>query len=169
VRAGAGSAVFAGEQDALNAVSNGMFYVEKEVKDFKLGRPLGYYECSASACPELVEARFSRNSVANLRSNLRGFARLFNGCGAGDAGLGFDDWLGAVGADDLAGRMRGALAGAEATAAATDLPIDEALATDLAKVAALHASIKALTDLLKTEFITVLNLELPRSAEGDND
>lgn len=169
VRAGAGSTVFPGEQDALNAVSNGMFYVEKEVKDFKLGRPLGYYECSASTCPELVEARFSRNSVANVRSNLRGFARLFSGCGEGGTGLGFDDWLSAVGADDLAGRLRGALAEAEATAAATDLPIDEAVATDPAKAAALHASIKSLTDLLKTEFITVLNLELPSSSEGDND
>ncbi|MCU0682564.1 MAG: imelysin family protein [Polyangiaceae bacterium] len=169
VGAGAGSTVYPGEQNALNAVSNAMFYVDQEVKDFKVGRPVGYYECSAATCPELVEARFSRNSVNNIRSNLRGFARLFNGCGAGDTGLGFDDWLGAVGADDLAGRMRAALAGAEATAAAIELPIDEALAADPAKVAALHASIKTLTDLLKTEFITVLNLELPRSAEGDND
>ncbi len=169
VRAGAGSATYPGEQDALNAVSNGMFYVDKEVKDYKLGRPLGYYECAQGTCPQSVEARFAGTSVAHVRANLRGFGRLFNGCGEGGAGLGFDDWLAAAGAGDLAGRMRGALAGAEAAAAGLDAPVDATLASDPAKVAGLHAAVKALTDLLKTEFVTVLNLELPQTSEGDND
>lgn len=169
LKAGAGSTTYPSEQDALNAVNQALFYVEKEVKDYKLGRPLGYYECAATTCPEAVESLYARTSTANVRANLRGFGRLFNGCGEGGAGLGFDDWLSAVGASDLAGRMRGALAGAEAAALALELPVDQALTSDPTKAAALHASVKALTDLLKTEFITVLNLELPKGAEGDND
>jgi hypothetical protein len=34
---------------------------------------------------------------------------------------------------------------------------------------AVYTAFKGLTDLLKTEFVTVLNLELPKSTQGDND
>ena len=33
----------------------------------------------------------------------------------------------------------------------------------------LHAAVKRITDNLKTEFVTVLDLELPQVLEGDND
>jgi len=32
-----------------------------------------------------------------------------------------------------------------------------------------YDAVKVVTDELKTEFVTVLNLELPAAAEGDND
>ena len=37
------------------------------------------------------------------------------------------------------------------------------------KVVAVHAAVKKLNDLLKTEFVTTLNLDLPLGAVGDND
>ena len=73
-----------------------------------------------------------------------GFRRLFQGCGEGYAGVGFDDWLRDAGAGDLAERMIASLNGVD-------------------------AAVKEVTDELKTEFVTVLNLELPSAAEGDND
>jgi hypothetical protein len=36
-------------------------------------------------------------------------------------------------------------------------------------VEALYNAIKKITDVMKTEFITVLNLDLPKTSEGDND
>src|SRR6185369_12075839 len=37
--AGSGSKTYATNQDALNVMSNALFYIEKEVKDWKIGRP----------------------------------------------------------------------------------------------------------------------------------
>ncbi|MGK3960324.1 imelysin family protein [Sorangium sp. So ce118] len=169
-QAGRGSPVYATEQDALNAVSDAMFYIEKELKDWKLGRPLGFTEdCTTPTCPEALESRFAQASTAHLRANLSGFRRLFQGCGEGGQGVGFDDWLREVGSADLADRMLAALSGAQAAVDSLDVPIERALATDRAKVEAVYNAVKALTDLLKTEFVTTLNLELPQSSEGDND
>ncbi|WP_437964944.1 imelysin family protein [Sorangium sp. So ce260] len=170
VQAGRGSPVFATEQAALNAVSDAMFYVEKELKDWKLGRPLGFTEdCVTPTCPEALESRFAQASTAHLRANLRGFRRLFQGCGEGGEGVGFDDWLREVGSGDLADRMLAALSGAQVAVDALDPPIEQALSTDRTKVEAVYSAVKALTDLVKTEFVSALNLELPQSSEGDND
>jgi hypothetical protein len=65
--------------------------------------------------------------------------------------------------------MLAALSGAEAAVDELDPPLEQALASDPQKVRAVYDAVKALTDPLKTEFVTVLNLELPRTSEGDND
>jgi predicted lipoprotein len=171
-RAGAGSTVFASNQDAFNAASDGLFYIEKELKDWKLGTPLGYVPDCPSApntCPNAVESRHARVSTDNLRQNLLGFRRAFQGCGLDFWGLGFKDWLIEVGAEDLAEEMQDKLEAAQASVDALSPPLEEAIVTAPGNVAAVHASVKGLTDLLKTQFVTVLNLELPMGSEGDND
>ncbi|WP_394832615.1 imelysin family protein [Pendulispora rubella] len=170
VAAGAGSATFGTNQDAFNALSAALFYVEMEVKDEKLGKPLGLNDCTRGRCPEAVESPYARISKENIKANLIGFRRLFQGCGENGAGLGFDDWLRAVGASDLSDRMIAALATAQAAVdALAGMSLEQALESAPAKVEALYGAVKTLTDLLKTEFITVLNLELPKGSEGDND
>jgi predicted lipoprotein len=169
--AGRDSKVYASEQAALNAISNALFYVDIEVKDWKLALPLGISpDCtSGSTCPEALESRFAQISTPNIAANLRGFRAIFQGCGTDSAGLGFDDWLSAVGRDDLAKSMLDALSGAEAAVAGLDPPLEQALVDDRAKVQVVYDAVKKLTDLLKTEFVSVLDLDLPRVAEGDND
>jgi predicted lipoprotein len=167
--AGAGSTTFAARADALDAVNGALFYLDTQVKDLKLGKPIGYVDCESATCPSAVESPFARRSTDHLRANLIGFRRLFQGCGDGYSGLGFDDWLRAVGASDLADRMMGALVAAQAAVDALTPPLEEALVVDPTKAALVYARVKVLTDLLKTEFVTVLRLQLPRSAEGDND
>ena len=170
--AGKASGVFAMDQDALNAVSDALFYVEHEVKDLKLGWPLGLVpDClnSPDPCPGDVESRYARVSTDHLRQNLAGFRDVFEGCGPGHSGLGFDDWLREVSAGDLATRMLDALAGAQRAVDTLSPPLEDALVSDIEAARAVHTAVKALTDLLKTEFVSVLDLELPASAEGDND
>lgn len=169
VEAGGASAVFASEQAALNAVSNAMFYVEKEVKDLKVAKPLGLLDCATATCPEALESQFAHVSSANVINNLVGFRLAFEGCGGGAMAVGFDDWLAEAGAASLATEMSSATEAAHATALAMDPPLDVAVYDDLPGVQALHTSIKGVTDLLKTEMVTVLDLELPKSSEGDND
>ena len=43
------------------------------------------------------------------------------------------------------------------------------LATDSDKVLATHGEVKNITDKLKSDFITSLALELPKTSAGDND
>jgi uncharacterized protein len=165
---GSGS-VYPNEQAALNAVWHGIFYVEKEVKDYKLGTPLGVAECVSGLCPESLESRFAKVSTANIRQNYLGFRRLFQGCGGNYTGLGFDDWLDAIGASDLRGRMLTALDGAQQAIDALDPPLEVAITGHTDRVWAVYMALKQLTDLLKSEFVTVLDLELPAGAGSDND
>jgi predicted lipoprotein len=169
-KAGTGSTVYATDQAAFNAVSDALFYLENEAKDMKLARPLGILDCEDATCPQAVESPYARASAAHLRANLRGFKRLFAGCtsDAGD-GLGFDDLLRAAGAGDLADRMLAALADAEAAIDSLEPSFEDVVANEPARGRTVHARFKKLTDLLKVELVTDLNLEPPKGTEGDND
>src|SRR5690606_12860333 len=101
------------------------------------------------------------------------FEMLLRGHGPGgepDApgALGFEDYLRAVGADELADAMVSDTAQAIAAAEAIPGPMGEALLQDYASVVAAHAAAKAVTDNLKSQFLTVLALDIPDSAAGDN-
>jgi len=167
---GTGGSPYANEQEALNAVFTGLNYIEKEVKDWKLAIPLGISaECVSGFCPEAVESRYAHVSTANLRQNFVGFRRLFQGCGGKNTGLGFDDWLSAVGAEDLRSRMMAALDNAQAKVDALDPPLEVALTSNIDRVFDVYNALKGLTDLFKTEFISVLALKLPPSGGSDTD
>ena len=166
---GKSGSVYTTEQMALNAVSDAMFHVETHVKDLKLARPLGIMDCNTASCPETVESRFAGRSRTHVRNNLVGFRMLMSGCNDGQ-GVGFDDVLVAIGATALAEKMNADVNGA--IAAADAVPNDDlaqAIAQDPQSVEQLHAAVKRITDSLKTEFVTVLDLELPQLLEGDND
>jgi uncharacterized protein len=168
--AGRGNAVFPTTQVALNAMSDAIFYVEREGKDQKLARPLALRDCSADICPELLESQFAGRSKQNLHQNLVGFRRIVDGCGPGFSGTGFDDVLVAVGAEAVATRMRQQVVEAEAALAAVEEEdLKQALVRDKASVMSVYNAFKGITDLLKTDFITTLDLEPPAGLEGDND
>jgi uncharacterized protein len=170
VRPGPQNATFTSEQQALNAVAAALFYLDLEVKDFKLATPLGLTpECTSTACPDAIESRHTQLSLAYIQENLEGFRRLFEGCGENYAGLGFDDWLRDAGAGDLADRMVSDLSAAHATARALSGSLAQLLVSNKDGVAGVRTAIKKVTDELKTEMVTILNLELPATSEGDND
>jgi uncharacterized protein len=176
--AGTGGSSFASAQSALNVVSDAMFYIDSRVKDMKLAEPAGITLNSCNTvqepCLAELESAFAHHSKENVISNLRGFAMLFHGQGPGQpldqpGALGFDDFLRAAGADALADTMAGDLAAAMAAAEALPGTLDQALIDDYAAVVELHARVKAITDNLKSQFLTVLGLDIPDGAAGDND
>lgn len=168
--AGKGSRIYTSERIAINAVSDAMFYLEADVKDRKLAHPAGISNCATPTCPESVESPWGHRSKEHVRNNLLGFRALFAGCGPDDSGLGFEDYLVAVGAGDLASEMRAAIDGAVAAVDALGAStLEEALASNLGGVQALHAAVKKVTDLLRSQFITVLDLEIAKRVEGDTD
>jgi predicted lipoprotein len=168
-RAGAKGSPFDSPHAALNAVSDGLFYVEKQVKDEKLGRPLGILDCDQASCPDAIESKYAKRSVRHVAANLRGLSRFFAGCAA-SSDVGFDDLLAAAGAAELGLAMQTNVLGAVSTAESiTEDDLAVLLATDRATADGLHAAVKRVTDDLKTDMITVLDLEAPAIVEGDND
>lgn len=168
--AGSAKSSYASQQAALNAVNNALFYVERELKDKKLALPLGLSpDCTSGLCPEALESQFAGLSTDNVRQNMRGFRQLFWGCGAGSSGLGFDDWLIEVGASALERRMAAAFDAASLAIDQLDPPLERAITSKPEAARAVYASLKQFTDLLKTEFVGTLQLELPVGSETDND
>ncbi|HEX5658881.1 MAG TPA: imelysin family protein [Polyangiales bacterium] len=168
--AGAGSTLFARAYDAFNVVDDAMWYLDVEVKDYKLAIPAGISPvCTPGPCPQLVESRFSSMSNANIRANISGFRLLFNGCGANYSGLGFDDWLRTIGRADLADSMTSALINADNAVAALPLPLEQMVTSNLLPVQQAYTAIQAVTTLFKADFTTALNLQRPAVNEGDND
>jgi len=166
-----GRGVYSSEQAALNAVSDGLFYVERYVKDLKLGKPLGLYEpCGQAICPESVESKYAQASTRHIKNNLVGFKRLVVGCNDDFGGTGLDDVLTGLGADDLAMRLT-ALVNETLTTIEpwVSTPLERLLTDNLPVVTQLHSITKRVTDLLKTEVVTVLDVEPPKEIQGDND
>jgi uncharacterized protein len=156
------------DQEALNIVAWSLVYVEREVKDWKIGP---HTRLTLPPAPvdgfETPHARLGRELVI---ANLEGFRSLYQGCGEDGAGIGFDDWLVSANHADLARDIdratEGALEGVRAFP-----PFHEA---STAQFTALYDdAIKPLSDLLKNELMagngSPLNLSLPASAAGDND
>lgn len=167
--AGRSGSPFASDQSAIEAVAVGLFYLDKEVKDFKVGKPVGKYECDEATCLDAVESPFARRSARHVQNNLIGFQRVFDGCAASGR-VGFDDLLATAGAADLGAQMQADIRAAITAAEAIEEDdLAAAILADRASVEALHAAIKKVTDELKTDLVTVLDIEPPQTVEGDND
>ena len=158
----------------INAISDGMFYLDSVTKDNKLAKPVGILDnnCGGGICPEHLESTLSGQSVEHIINNLEGFSKVFYASSTGAADehtVGFDDFLIDVGDSDTATNMGQALMAAKSLAESLNMPLSQLLTEDPEQVEALHSEVKAVTDKLKTDFITSLALELPQTSAGDND
>lgn len=167
-RPGAGS-VYRDEQAALNAVGSALFYFDKELKDWKIARPASLTEDCMGDCTGLRESLYANVGAKNIESNVAGLALIAQGCGEGNQGLGFDDWLRALGQDQLADDTIAAIGGARAAALALEPSLEQVLASNAPLAQATLAKFKAVTDILKADMTTALDLELPMSVASDND
>lgn len=169
----ADGSAFSSAQMGVNEVSNGLFYLDTETKDAKVAAPAGITtnSCAMNVCPEDLESLWAHRSKENIAENLRGFSAVFHGTsldGLND-GPGFYEFLVGYGAADLADNMSTKITAA--TAAVENIPgtLQEALNANPSSVTQAHTAIREVTNLLKSEFLTVLALEAPNGAAGDND
>jgi uncharacterized protein len=171
--AGCGS-VIPSPHAGVNLVSNAFFYVDRMVKDMKLAETTGismHNACGVPGEPCLreVELRYADRATFAIRANLRALREGFTGTTADADGPGFDDFLIAVGHPDVAARMTASLDTAIAAADALSDSFLDALATDYAGVVALHGKVRDFTDDLKSQFLTLLALDIPDDVASDND
>jgi uncharacterized protein len=173
VLAGQSGSAIPSAQQAVNRVSDALFYVDRMVKDMKLAEPAGIAvnACGTvnAPCEREAELRFADRATAAIRINLRALRQVFSGVTPTATGPGFDDFLIELGHADVASRMLGKLDAAIAAADALPDSFLGALTTASDKVAAAHGAIDAFTDDLKSQFLTLLALEIPDDVAADND
>lgn len=157
--------VYGSVREVLNGVSDAMFYVEKEVKDMKLAPPLGVVGCASETCPELIESKYGERSLRNIRQNLVTFQWLFTG----GEGSGFDDLLEAVGAEETRDELQNDIQMSIDLVDAVEGEFAPTLENEPAKLQAIYDQTRNISTVLKTDFVTLLDLDLPKRAEGDND
>jgi len=184
--AGPGNMTYDMPQDALDAISAGLFYTEKETKDRKVANAIGLgavglSPCGTVSCPERVESPFAMASGQHIRDNLQAFRDLFTGL---DGGMGLNDLLQGIGRSDIASKL---ITQADAALAAADL-LTDSFEAEVAAIpsreacinassarmgapaaCALHGLIDAMTDTYRAEVTSALNLRIPAAAAGDND
>ena len=170
-----GQAPFVHQRDALDQGFAGIFYLDQYIKDLKLGAPLGIIDlCELEQCPELIEHRISEMSLQALIANLEGFLWVYTGAhvnqpsSASDA-FGFDDLLIREGASELAAQILERTSLALESLRSIEQTFGAQLLSDPAPLLEVHTQISQLTDLLKSQFITILNLSIPQEGAGDND
>ncbi|SHI11394.1 imelysin family protein [Ferrimonas marina] len=165
--AGEPGSEFSDVHQAVNAISDGLFYLDGLTKDAKLGVPLQGFAgaCLDEECLSTLESGFSASSIDNVVNNLVAFKSLFEGL----EGAGFDDYLNDVGNPELAQRMVADLDAVIVDGTTYPGPLSQVLTEDPERVAQTQAGVKTVTDQLKVDFISSLALELPPTAAGDND
>lgn len=171
--AGTSGSVYSTAQQAVDQLFASMFYVERQVKDLKLAAPLGVSGACTSreSCPELVESPHARLSLDAIRANLEAFEAVFLGAAAEDSvqRSGFDDFLLALGAEELATTITNDIAATRTALDAINGTLTDALNENHPSVLAAYDALKRITDVLKSELVSVLNLRVPNEGAGDND
>lgn len=154
---------YGSEQEALNVVAWSLLYEEKEIKDTKVAPRAGVV-----MTPPIPETPFALVEIENIRTNLRAFRALFQGCSADGTGIGFDDWLIAAGQGQLANEILTAMT-AEQAAVDAFPPFDKATEQQFAD---LYGLMRTLAAIMKTRFFgsaSPLNLKLPAGVASDTD
>ena len=172
--------------DNFQLITDALFYIETYTKSSKLAIPLGIDpKCSAVTCPNLIESAYSETSLRNIEINTQEFLRIFNG---GD-GLGFDDLIVDAGFSDTAARFKNqsaqvlnrletisasltdqvsAITGVEEETTCTNSMANPQDSSTL-DACSLTGLLKLITDDLKIDFVTIVNVPVPGRVQSDND
>ncbi|WP_394203544.1 imelysin family protein [Marinagarivorans algicola] len=179
----------------LKTLSDAIFYLEKEVKDTKLGTPLAQTaSCILEACPKAIEAPYAQNNGALIVQNLKTFKAMFNGSASNGAnGIGFDDIIAYEGFAEVNVALNAKIDAAIVMAEQLNKPsllvkqVSEQLSNKTksqckldsmnaangeslpASYCALHGLIQAINLQMRTDFVTIVNVDLPIRAQSDND
>ena len=157
-------------QQALNRISDALFYIDSITKDAKLAVPLGLKanDCGSVPCVQNLESIYANHSLENIAGNLDGLNLLFLG-GENTEQLGFEDYLIDVGATDTANEMRNDIQQVRQFIEGLQSTLNDLLTNQPEQVEQVHTQVTAVTDNLKQDFIERLALELPATSAGDND
>lgn len=157
-------------QESIVMLTNQMLITLESVTNISIGWPLG--TVAGSIQPDLVQARYSGYSVAQIRSFFEVLRATYNGTSDAGDGLGFDDYLNAVGAmyDDvpLAEAINTEIDHIFATLDTITTPLNDLIVNNTAQVQALYDESRDLVVILKVDMTSQLGVTITFSdADGD--
>lgn len=163
--------LYADANDALNALSDALFYFDLTTKDAKVGIPTGLDAlCGSATCPDSVESRYAGASLAHVRDNLLGFRAVVVGGEVGnESAPGFDDLLIGIGQGGVSATLVAEIDQAIATIDGLTQTLEWLVVNDWPTAKLIYDELKGVSDLLKTQFVGLLDLTVPATAAGDND
>lgn len=175
---GSADSRFDNVEEAVNAISDALFYLEKQTNDTKLAEPPGFKANTCgdegTVCPDDVESPFAEVSRENIIENMEGFRLLFLGRAPdGTDGLGFSEFLAAQSDEggNVAQTMLDDLDGAQSVLEGITMSLQDAV-QDPDALAELQVAFDALSEVnkqLKDQFLRILGLTIPDAAAGDGD
>lgn len=175
-------------KEAVNSLSDSLFSIE-EVKDQKLGKPLGLYkDCQSEnkKCPESIEHLWSHLTFDAIQAQIKGFESVFFGYSFDQNydGFGFDDYLVDMKRADVVESMRQNLnyfytslqnvqSQGNMASQVQEMNVVDCQGSNsqnrLVPVCSLFHDLRIITTKMKTEFLTALSLRSPPTYQGDND
>lgn len=172
----------------LNKVTDAMYYLREDLREFKLGRPLngnvGARPTSCdntiggNVCPQDVESFYAPNSGArissdNIRANVLSFRQLYRGGDDGTASVGFDDWLVEVGKPDVATQFTAEIEDVLSkldVIDATGVSLYAAIGgSDVGSVNNLLTAVDIASQTLRNDVIPAMGLSIPAGLVSDTD
>jgi predicted lipoprotein len=156
--------IFASADQALSDIANLMIAGLDAVKSRKLGKALEQEDAASTL--ERLESWRSGTSLDHIRANLRGFELVF--FGAGQDGVGLDDYLVGLSRPVLPQLVREDLQAAQNALAAIRPPLRNALAKQRPQVEALHQAIAKLQQRMEDNIAPALKVDLGfNTSDGD--
>ena len=162
--------------------------MDKQAKDKKISYPVGIQAaCTAISCPDQTESKYSETSFENVKNNVQSFIDVYKG----GTGSGFDDLITKAGFASTAESIETsaqavitaidnnsgtsiydqatAINDATSDGACTNAYASPEPVTTGRSVCSIAGLLKRVTDLLKIDFVTIVNVNLPGSVQSDND
>ena len=152
-------------QEALNAIYDALFYLEKMTKDKKLAQPLGIKDCTQDLCVDALEGKLSERSLSHIIENITAFRLMFTG----GEGVGLDDILIDLGHEDVGTKLLADIDQTLLLSEQLDGSLETALQERKEVVLALYYSLRNVTTTLKVNLSMLLSMQIPAEAAGDND
>ena len=167
--AGSAGSQFDKPLDAINDISDGLFYFTGKVKDGKIAAPVGLRvnNCGLTPCPQDAESVYADHSLENIINNMKALRMLLAGRTEREAS--FVDFLIESGDANTANNIITQLDEAINAAEQLTAPYSRALTETPAQVEQLHDEVNDVDNILKGDFLKSLALELPSTSAGDND
>lgn len=167
--AGEQGSQFSTSLEGINDISDALFYFTGPMKDGKIATPVGLRanNCGLEPCTEDAESVFSDYSLENIITNMKALRMIL--IGGSDEDTGFIDFLNDVGDTETATNIITELDDAIALAEGFTSTYSEALTQETEEVIELHDEVNKVDDILKSDFLESLALELPATSAGDND
>lgn len=153
-------------EDGLNMLVNQLIFTLENVRNMKLGTPMG--KSSGTTSPEDVESQQSEYSLTNIANDIQSLDNVFNGKSDSYNGLGLDDYLVLTNFIALKDDINSQIQKVKDSITAIELPLWEAVDEDTENLTVLYDDLTELLRLVKVDMPTAIN-ETVHFNDSDGD